>query len=108
MCEPIAHSVDPAALVRRVVNAPCGSAQHLVIVGNNSLDAAQAAIRQRPRANHPEGFGLGGSKSYTEDRATTILVHRVSYNHDAAMNAAAQARFDLGGVQLQRGPRDFT
>jgi hypothetical protein len=78
----------------RVVKAPCSSEQRLVIVGNNSLDAAQAAIRQRPRANHPEGLGLGGPKSYTEDRATTILVHRVSYNHDAAMNAAAKASFD--------------
>ena len=55
---PGVHPVHPTALLAGVEHLAGGGAQTLVIVGDDQLHPAQAAIRQRAQEGCPEGLRL--------------------------------------------------
>jgi hypothetical protein len=61
MCQGVAHEVDAAALPSGVEDLGDGGFQPLIGVGDNQLDAAQAAPRQLAQEVEPEGLGLRGA-----------------------------------------------
>jgi hypothetical protein len=74
VAEEVAGPVHAAALEAGAEDAPGGRPQALVIVGDDELDAAQAAIGERAEELGPEDLGLRGAGRDTQDLAAAIGV----------------------------------
>jgi hypothetical protein len=74
MGERVAHEVDAAALPGGAEHARDGGLDAFVGVGDDKLDAAQAAAGESAQERRPEGLGLGRADVHAKHLASSIGV----------------------------------
>jgi hypothetical protein len=96
--------VHAAPLEAGAEDAPGGRPQALVIVGDDELDAAQAAVGERAQEPGPEDLGLGGAGGDAQDLAAAVGVDADSDYDGDADDPTALPRCQVGGVDPEVGP----
>lgn len=100
--EGIAHPVHAATLPGGGEDAADGGLQPLMGVGDDQLDAAQAAALQTAQEVTPEAFGFRRTDLQADDFAPALGVCGHSDDCRDTDNAAALTLLEVGGIQ----PRD--
>ena len=93
MGEHVAHEVHAAALPGGVQHLGDGGLQALVGVGDDQLDAAQAAPRELAQEVGPEGLGLRGADLHAEHLAPAVAVDADRDDHRDRDDAAVWRTF---------------
>ena len=104
MGQQVAHPVDAASLQGGVEDLRCVRPRSLVVVGDDELDAAQAAIGERTQEALPEQLGLRRAGGDAEDVAPAIGVHTDSDYRRCGHDTARLERFDIGFIDPQIRP----
>src|SRR4051794_38630278 len=104
VAQEVASPVHAAALEAGAKDAPSRRPQALVIVGNDELDAAQAAIGQRAEEPGPEHLGFRGASRDAQNLAAAVGVDADSDYGGDTDDPAALSRFQVGGVDPEVGP----
>ena len=107
MGERVAHEVDAAALPGGVHHLGDGGLDALVGVGDDELDAAQAAAPQLAQELGPEGLGFGGADVHAEHLAPPVGVDADRDDHGDRDDAAVAAHLHVGRVDPDIGPVAF-
>ena len=81
-----------------------GGLDALVGVGDDELDAAQAAPRQLPEEGGPEGLGLRRTDIHAQHFAPAIGIDADGDDDGDRHDAAGLADLQVGGVDPQIGP----
>jgi hypothetical protein len=107
MAQEVAGPVNAAALETSVEDAPGSRAQALVVIGDDELDAAQAAIGQRAKELGPEDLGLRGTRGDAQDLAPAVGVDGDSDYHGNTDDPATLPRLQVGRVDPEIRPVPF-
>ena len=107
MGERVAHGVDPAALPGGVHQLGDGGLDALVGVGDDELDAAQAAPSELAQELGPEGLGLRGADVHAQHFAPAVCVDADRDDHRDRDDAVVAAHLHVGGVEPDIGPVAF-
>lgn len=103
----IPHPMNSAPLEGGVEHAPGGGAQALVVIGDDELHAAQAAIGERAEEVGPERLRLGRPGGDAQHLALAVLVDRDGDYRGTADDPAAVADLQVGGVKPEIRPAPF-
>src|SRR6202035_4436613 len=71
----VAHEVDAAPLPTGIGHLGDGGLDALMSIGDNELDAAQAAAGELAQERSPERLGLGGTDVHAEHLAPAVAVN---------------------------------
>ena len=104
MGQGVAHEVDAAALPGGGEHLGDGRLDALVGVGDDQLDAAQAAPGELAQEVGPEGLGLGGADLHAEHLAPAVGVDADGDDDGDRDDAAGLADLHVGGVDPQIRP----
>ena len=85
-------------------DAPGGRPQALVVVGDDELDAAQAAIGERAKELGPEDLGFRGAGGDAQDFAAAVGVDADGDYDGDTDDAPALAGLEVGRVDPEVGP----
>ncbi len=107
MGERVAHEVHPATLPAGVHHLGDRGFYSLVGVGDDELDAAQAAPPELAQKIGPEGFGFRRADVHAEHLAPSVVVDADSDDHGHRDDAAVLADFDVSRVDPDIGPIAF-
>jgi hypothetical protein len=104
MGQGVAHEVDAAALPGGGEDLGDGRLDALVGVGDDQLDAAQAAPGEFPKERRPEGLGLRGSDVHAEHLAPAIGIDSNGHDHGDRDDAAGLPDLHVSRVDPQVRP----
>ncbi len=104
MRECVPHPMHPTALVTGTEHLACRRSQTFVVVGDDELHAAQAAIGKAAQEALPERLGLQGTGGHAEHLAPPLGVDRNGDYHGRRDDAAALALLQVGGVDPEIWP----
>ena len=76
-------------------------------IGDDQLDAAQAAPGQLAQELRPEGLGLGGADLHAQHLAPAVAVDADGDDDGDRDDAAVAAHLQVGGVDPEIGPVAF-
>jgi hypothetical protein len=83
----VAHEVEAAALPRRGEDLGHRCLDALMPIGDDQLDAAQAAAGELAQEAGPEGLGLGGTDIETHNLAPAIGIDADRHDHGDRQDA---------------------
>lgn len=104
MGQDVAHEVDAAALPGGGEDLGDGGLDALVGIGDDELDAAQAAPRQLAQEGGPEGLGFGGADIHAQHLAPAVGIDADRDDDRDRHDAAGPANLQVGGVDPQIRP----
>ena len=93
-----------AALPGGAEHAGDGVTQAVMGIGDDQLDALEAALDQALEEGRPERLGLRGTDAEADDLAPAVGRHRHSDYCRHGDDAAALADLEVGGVEPEIGP----
>src|SRR6185437_9916690 len=100
----VAHEVHAASLPGGAEHFADGRLQSLMSIGDDELDAAQAASGQTAQELCPERLGLTVANGHAKHFAPAIGVDRDSDDHRYRYYMMVTPRFDVGGIQPEIRP----
>jgi hypothetical protein len=100
----VAHEMKAAALPGRVENLGDRRLQPVVRVGDDELDAAQAALAQAAQESDPEWLGFAVADRHAEHLATTVGVHRHRDDDRDGDDVVVAAHLDVGRIEPEVRP----
>ncbi len=104
MGQDVAHEVDAAPLPCRAQHLGDGRLDAFMGIGDDELDAAQAAAGQLAQELRPDRLGLRGADLHAQHLAPAVRVDAQSDNDGDRDDAAAAAHLQVGGVDPQIWP----
>ena len=100
----IAHEVDAAALPGGAEYLGDGCLQSFMRIGDDQLDATQAASGQTAQELGPEWLGLAVADGHTEHFPPAVGVDCHGNDHGHGYYMMVPPRFDVAGIQPEIGP----